>query len=61
MSSGSSRLLLALLSLLISLAATASVAQAPASVPKIWDDAALADWATPIGGASNSSGALQTG
>jgi hypothetical protein len=48
MSSGSSRLLLALLSLLISLAATASVAQAPASVPKIWDDAALADWATPI-------------
>jgi ABC-type Fe3+ transport system substrate-binding protein len=31
------------------IAAAALVAQAPASVPKIWDDAALADWATPIG------------
>jgi hypothetical protein len=30
------------------IAATTSVAQAPASVPKIWDDTALAEWATPI-------------
>ena len=29
-------------------AATISVAQAPASAPKLWDDTALADWATPI-------------
>ena len=28
--------------------ATSSVAQVPASAPKIWDDQALADWATPI-------------
>ena len=37
-----------LVSLAMWIAATVSVAQAPASVPKIWDDAALADWATPI-------------
>ena len=28
--------------------ATSSVAQVPASAPKIWDEKALADWATPI-------------
>jgi pimeloyl-ACP methyl ester carboxylesterase len=46
------RLLLRTLSLLVPVAvctaAAALIAQAPASVPKIWDDAALADWATPI-------------
>src|SRR5688500_2871063 len=26
----------------------ALVAQAPPAVPRIWDDAALADWATPV-------------
>ena len=25
-------------------------AQAPVSAPRIWDDAALADWATPVAG-----------
>jgi hypothetical protein len=34
--------------LTVCIAATALIAQAPANVPKIWDDAALADWATPI-------------
>ena len=28
----------------------ALVAQAPTEVPRIWDDAALADWATPVAG-----------
>ena len=37
-----------LVSLAMWIATTVSVAQAPVSVPKIWDDAALADWATPI-------------
>jgi hypothetical protein len=27
---------------------TAVVAQAPAEVPRIWDDTALVDWATPV-------------
>jgi len=34
--------------LAVYIAATAFVAQAPVSGPKSWDDAALADWATPI-------------
>jgi hypothetical protein len=45
------RLLLAaslLTSLAMRIVATASVARAPSSAPKIWDDTALADWATPI-------------
>jgi hypothetical protein len=37
-----------LTSLAMRIVATASVAQAPSSAPKIWDDTALADWATPI-------------
>ena len=28
----------------------ALVAQAPTRVPRIWDDAALSDWATPVAG-----------
>ena len=37
-----------LVSLAVSIGATILVAQAPARIPKIWDDTALADWATPI-------------
>lgn len=38
--------------LLVLLAGFSAVlmAQAPAAVPRIWDDAALADWATPVAG-----------
>jgi len=32
----------------VSLVTAAPLAQAPTRVPRIWDDAALADWATPI-------------
>lgn len=39
----------ALLQLLVLAALTAALpAQAPTVVPRIWDDAALADWATPV-------------
>ena len=40
--------LLQALAVLVCLAAAYPVAQAPPTVPKIWDDAALADWATPL-------------
>jgi hypothetical protein len=35
-------------SLAMVIVATASVRQVPARVPKIWDDQAVANWATPI-------------
>jgi hypothetical protein len=43
------RLLVLRLILLIAFSA-GLVAQPPAQVPRIWDDAALADWATPVAG-----------
>ena len=40
-----------LLRLVLLIACSAAlVAQPPAAVPRIWDDAALADWATPVAG-----------
>jgi len=42
--------LLLLLLLLLAVFSLVLVAQAPTTVPRIWDDAALADWATPVAG-----------
>ena len=36
--------------LLLVIVSAALIAQAPSGVPRIWDDAALVDWATPVAG-----------